>query len=291
MESEEKRLAVRIFGGLADRLSPRLASLDEALGKSGMKILLRGYVSLGIMYALFVPAVSFFFSVFAFLLFFSPAKALVFSLLLSLLFFACSVVAVYLYPFHMADSRAKKIDAGLPFAINHMAAVASSGVPPYMVFKMLSSFSEYGEISKEASKIVSAVEGIGMDVSAAVKKALEETPSNQLKEFLQGFLSTLESGGDLRAFMETQARDSIFDYRIEREKYMESLATYADFYTAVLIVAPLFLIALLAVMGSVGGSISGISTKALLVIGIYAIIPAANTLFIAFIHLTQPEQV
>lgn len=291
MESEEKRLAVRIFGGLADRLSPRLASLDEALGKSGMKILLRGYVSLGIMYALFVPAVSFFFSVFAFLLFFSPAKALVFSLLLSLLFFACSVVAVYLYPFHMADSHAKKIDAGLPFAINHMAAVASSGVPPYMVFKMLSSFSEYGEISKEASKIVSAVEGIGMDVSAAVKKALEETPSNQLKEFLQGFLSTLESGGDLRAFMETQARDSIFDYRIEREKYMESLATYADFYTAVLIVAPLFLIALLAVMGSVGGSISGISTKALLVIGIYAIIPAANTLFIAFIHLTQPEQV
>lgn len=291
MESDEKRLAVRVFGGLSDRLSPRLSSLDDALGKSGMGIILRGYVSLGIMYSLFVPLVSLFFSAIAFSLFFPAGKAVIFSILLSLLFFAASLAAVYLYPFHLAGNRARKIDAGLPFAINHMAAVASSGVAPYMVFKMLSSFSEYGEISKEASKIVSAVEGIGMDVSAAAKKALDETPSNQLKEFLQGFLSTLESGGDLRSFMETQARDSIFDYRIEREKYMESLATYADFYTAVLIVAPLFLIALLAVMGSVGGSIGGLSTRALLVVGIYIIIPVANALFIAFIHLTQPEQV
>ena len=111
MGSEEKRLAVRLFGGIADRLSPRFVSLDEALGKSGMKILLRGYISIGILYALFIPTVSLFFSAIAFSVFFPAGKAIVFSVLLSLLFFTASVAAIYIYPFHLADNRAKKIKA------------------------------------------------------------------------------------------------------------------------------------------------------------------------------------
>lgn len=289
--AEEKEIALRLFGSYADRLYPRLTSLEEQLPKAGIRALPRSYISLMMLYSIVAFLASFFSSIIALSFIWGPIIALALSVPLSVFFLAGTFVASYYYPSALAGSRARKIEAALPFAINHMAAVSSSGVPPYMVFKTLAAFEEYGEISREAKKIVSSVEMLGLDVAKACKQLMGVTPSAQFKELLQGFVSTLETGGDLKGYMEVQSREALFRYRLMRERFMDTLATYADFYTAVLIVAPLFLISLLAVMGAIGGSISGLPVSVLLSLGIYLLIPLANVLFVTFIHLTQPEQV
>jgi archaellum biogenesis protein FlaJ (TadC family) len=99
----------------------------------------------------------------------------------------------------------------------------------------------------------------------------------------------VETGGDLKRFLKGVTQEALFDYKLRREKYLETLMTYADFYTAVLIAAPLFFISILSVMAMIGGTIGGMSILDMMKIGIYAFIPLLNIAFIAFVHMTQPE--
>jgi len=104
---------------------------------------------------------------------------LIFSLLLSqkpLLVFAISLgiaavsalfafLFMYNYPKLTADERKKKIENALPFATLYLAALSRAGLPPNYMFKLLSRFREYGELSKEAAKISSDTETLGLDIT------------------------------------------------------------------------------------------------------------------------------
>jgi len=193
------------------------------------------------------------------------------------------------YPFHILTSKRNSIEGNMPFAINHMAAISASGVPPFIMFKLLTNIPEYGEVSNEAKRIVRNVDVFGMDVVSAMRNVSERTPSVEFKRFVYGIISTIETGGDLKRYLESSAKDALFNYRLKREKYVQTLATYADFYTAVLIAAPLFFVSVLSVMSLVGGTIMGLSIPNAMRIGVYAMMPLMNIMFIMFIHYTQPS--
>jgi flagellar protein FlaJ len=159
------------------------------------------------------------------------------------------------YPFQLQTMKKNSIENNMPFAINHMGAIAASGIPPFTIFKLLSNVSEYGEIRNEAGRIVRNTETFGMDITAAIKNVADRTPSSDFRQFLIGILSTIQ--------------------------------TYADFYTAVLIAAPLFFVSILSVMSLIGGEIMGMSIPMAMSIGIYLLIPLLNTIFLLFIHFTQ----
>lgn len=282
-----------MFGWAAERLRSRLESLKEPLHKSNLKILLRSYISMMLTITFFSWLGAFTGSIFLerYLL----EKSLVFSTVtgfgISVLSASSAFALAYFYPSQKVRSRSKSIKSNLPFAINHMSAIASSKVPPYVIFKLLTEFREYGEVSEEARKIVRNVDVFGQDVTTAMKEAAKRTPSYEFEELLNGLISVEETGGNLQDYLSVQAEEAMFDYRQKREKYLETLSTYADFYTAVLIAAPLFLIAILAIMNMVGGKVMGMDIKTVMNLGVYLAIPAANTAFIMFIHLTQPEVV
>ncbi|MFB6147286.1 MAG: hypothetical protein ABEJ66_00225, partial [Candidatus Nanohaloarchaea archaeon] len=71
----------------------------------------------------------------------------------------------------------------------------------------------------------------------------------------------------------------------EREKEIERLSTYASFYTAILIAAPVFLVVILSVMNLLGGRLMGYAIRDLMWLGIHVVIPVINTLFIIFLAI------
>jgi len=203
---------------------------------------------------------------------------------------SATVVTIYhTYPFQKIKSKKSSIEANQPFAQNHMAAISASGVPPFVIFKLLANIPEYGEVSKESGRIVRNVDKFGMDMISAIKNVADRTPSEEFKQFLYGIVATIDTGGDLKKYLDNSARDSLFNYRLRREKYMQTLSTYADFYTAVLIAAPLFFVSVLSVMSMIGGSVMGLSIPDLMRLGIFVLIPVTNIAFIAFINFTQPS--
>ena len=193
------------------------------------------------------------------------------------------------YPYQLLSSKKTNIENNLPFALNHMSAIAAAGVPPTTIFKLLADVKEYGEIAKEAKSIVRNIETFGMDMISAIKQVADRSPSRSFKEFLYSMISIIETGGDLKRFLKSVTQEALFEYRLRREKYLSTLATYADFYTAVLIAAPLFFIAILSVMSMIGGTIMNLPIIEIMKLGIRVFIPLLNTAFIAFIHFTQPS--
>jgi len=298
-----KAISIKFFGQWADKYSASFESVRKPLSAAGMKILFRTYVSL----IFFLPLLGFFIS-FLTALFISIAitgadilTSIMYSAAASAAVAAIVFAMVYLYPISVASTRKRSIDANMPFAINHMAAIAGSGVPPSTMFKLLTSFGEYGELSKEAEKIVRNIELFGLDVVTSMKEVAKRTPSSVFRELLDGMITIIEAGGNLQLFLKTQSEKALFEYRIKREKYLEVLSTYADFYTAVLIMAPMFLIAILAIMNMIGGDMFGMPITGsgnifdgtykvgVMDLGIYLLIPVVNIAFILFVHLTQPE--
>ncbi len=297
-----KAAGVKLCGKSADRYSSYFEGLRKPLSESGMKMLFRTYVSLIFFVPVLVVLAGFPTALFisVFIAKADIASSLIYSAAASALAAAISFAMAYVYPMSSAGSRKRSIDANMPFAINHMAAIASSGVPPSTMFRLLISFGEYGELSKEAEKIVRNIDLFGQDVVTSMKEIAKRTPSADFKELLDGMTTIIETGGNLNLFLKTQADKALFEYRIKREKYLEVLSTYADFYTAVLIMAPMFLIAILAIMNMIGGDTMGMPITGIwqedgtykagvMDLGIYLLIPVVNIAFILFVHLTQPE--
>ncbi len=280
-----KRLALKFFGKYADKYTHSFANLKSSIAAAGMEVLFRTYLSI----MFFATALTFALSLFIVVILLAfgliPPVYIAVPLILSALCFA----VIYFYPISKASSRRRSIEANLPFAINHMAAIASSGVPPYAMFRLLRNFSEYGEISKEAGKIVRNTEVFGHDITTSLREVASRTPSNSFRELLNGIVSIIETGGNMQEYLTQQSEKAIFEYRLKREKYMETLSTYADFYTAVLIAAPMFLVAILAIMNMIGGELFGMRINDVMNIGIFLLIPVLNAGFILFVHITQPE--
>jgi len=293
MFDKYKKISSRLFGSFAERLEGRLGGLKKGLQKSDLGILYRTYISV-ILFTTFLVFLGSLVSV-PFFMYIFLSETLFYSILMgtgiSMLLASFTFLFVYYYPIQKSNSRAKNIKSNLPFAINHMSAIANSKVPPYVIFKLLAQFEEYGEVSTEAGKVVRDVDVFGHDMSTALKQASKRTPSEKFKDFLSGLISVEETGGSLIDFLEVQADKAMFDYRQKRKRYLDTLSTYADFYTAVLIAAPLFLVAVLTTMSMVGGEVLGMDIRDAMALGIYGAIPLMNTIFIAFIHFTQPEVV
>lgn len=288
-----KLAAVRFFGGWADRYASKFEGLRGPLSESGLKILYRTYVAIVFFSGLlgFIAGIPLGFLLALYYFHLEGVLLIFISVVLTIGIAALAFIIAYFYPFSRASDRKRNINANLPFAVNHMAAIAASGVPPNIIFKLLAEFGEYEEISRECAKVVRNIESFGQDVTMAISQVAADVPSAEFRELLYGILSIIKTGGNLKLYLQNQAKEALFNYRIQREEYLEALSTYADFYTAVLIAAPLFLISILAVINIIGGRIGGLSIDFILTLGIFVGIPLVNIIFLAFIHVTQPEQV
>ena len=272
------------------RFANSFQSLRRQLGQASLGILFETYIARMLFYATLGGAAVFAYSmVMLVVLGIWPVMALLVSIAVAAAAAAAISGIFYLYPFYIVSSRRKSIEANLPFALNHMGALASSGVPPHTMFKLLTDATEYGEIANEARRIVRNVEVFGMDVTTAMRQVAARTPSAEFGQFLSGIVATISTGGDLRAHLRLAAREALSDYRLKRERFIASLSTYADFYVGVLIAAPLFFISILSLLAIIGGELIGMPIGVVLTIGIYIALPLLNIAFLLFVHLTQPS--
>jgi len=284
-----KSISIKIFGRTVDKYYDYFKALKISLSKADTRILFRTYLSIVFFLTLFVFIISFLITL-AFSILLKLNILITFIILLSMpiIFSTITFFVYYIYPISLAKRRRSDIEANLPFALNHMAAIAGSGVPPRVMFKVISRFKEYGEISIEANKITRNVDVFGMDEITSLKEVASKSPSPAFKDFLQGILTTIQTGGSLNNYLKEEAEKSMFDYRIRRNKYVQQLTIYADIYTAVLIAAPLVFIIMFPILSIMQGTLFGLGIKELVNVGLIVLI-ALNAIFLLFLQLTQPK--
>ncbi|NIM47254.1 MAG: hypothetical protein GTN40_03805 [Candidatus Aenigmarchaeota archaeon] len=281
--------AIKLFGRSADKYSDYFNIIKTSLHKADAKILFRTYLSIMFFLTSFVFVLSLFSTLaFSIHLGLNILQTILGLLILPTLFSIVTFLSYYIYPISSAQRRKNDIESNLPFALNHMSAIAGSGVPPRVMFKVISRFREYGEISKEANKIRRNVEVFGMDEMTSIKEVASKSPSPLFKDFLQGILTTIQTGGNLNNFLKEEAEKAMFDYRIRRNKYVQQLTIYADFYTALLIAAPLIFIIMLPILSIMQGTLFGFGIHELINLGLISL-TVLNIGFLIFLQLTQPK--
>jgi len=284
-----KKLSIRLFGKPSDKFSNSFISLKEALITANARVLFRTYLSIAFLFSSIIFIFSFSLTLITSIYLRLNILFALFGLAVVPSFFAClTFFLIFIYPFSITQSRKRDIEANLPFALTHMAAISESGAPPLTIFKILSQFKEYGEISKETGEIARNVEVFGLDEISALRENAKKSPSSDFKDVLEGIITTIQSGGSLKSYLIEESGKAMFEYAVKREKYNQVLSTYADIYTALLIAAPMIFIVVLAALNIMGGDLFGFTIQELMILGTVAL-AALNSIFLAFLCLTQPK--
>ncbi len=117
-----------------------------------------------------------------------------------------------------ANSRQKKkIDFELPYFMTFVTLLASSGFGPYTIFQKMREISLLPSSKNESEKILKRIDLLGMDPLTAITKVKEKSPSKEFGEFLSGYVSSIEGGGDVVSYLKSKM-NSIFDRYAELEK-------------------------------------------------------------------------
>lgn len=284
------KYANRMFDGVSKKLARAYPEYFKTLYKNlrlaNIRVFSNTYINLGIMMSCagFILAFLFGFFIFGFGLV-DIAK----SLMLAILFFFILLFIFYYYPKVIVDNRRREIKNDLPFAIIHMAAVAGSGAKLVDIFGMLLQSKEYKALSGEIKRIMNYVNLFGYNLTTALRSVAETTPSDSFKELLNGMVSSIESGGSIKNFLKSKSEDTLIRYRLDRKKYVETLSTYTDIYTAILIAAPLLFVIVLVLISIVGSNLGGLEIGFIEKLGTFVVVPAMNIGFIVFMNIVQPE--
>lgn len=245
---------------LGKTLEPHLdlfSDLKKDLKMSDMKKTLVEYVTTSVLtciliFVIEVPVLSLIFSLLGLSLLFSLFMAFAVSILLSALFFVLFIN----YPKFKIRDKARAIEKSLPFAGIYLSTIASSRLPPHKIFKIFSTFEEYGEITEEAKRIVADMEMFGMNVYDSLEKAIDRTPSKELRGLFYAMISTLKAGGDLSVYLFEKSQTFLDNYRRKLKEFAHSLSVFLEVYLTVLILGTIFFIILTSVMSGLTGAVA-----------------------------------
>lgn len=210
------------------------------------------------------------------------AFAVVFGLLI---FGSLTYVAFLLYPSVIAGNRKRNIDATLPYAINYVTAMSTAGITPAEVFRLLGESMIYGESAVEARYIAREIDIFGRDLIDAMRIVSATTPSQRMKDFLQGAMASISSGGNLTDYFRTKADQYALENRQTQKLFLDTLGLIAESYVTALVAGTLFLIILQSIMSV----LSGDSNPMFLSVIIYFIIPFGSLMFVIMISSMTPE--
>lgn len=201
---------------------------------------------------------------------------------------ACGFL-LYIYPSSESKNLGKKIDQELPFVAIHMSAIATSGVEPISIFKIILRTEEYKYSSIEFRKLMNLINFHGKDFVSALRETSRTCPSVKMKVLLDGLATTITSGGNLHEYLDKHAESLLFDYKLEREKYTKTSETFMDIYISIVIAAPMIFLMLFVIMGSTGSLVGylGLSVDMLSILIILGIV-FINIGFLVFLKLKQP---
>ncbi len=285
-----KRLSVSVFGKLAEGSDKSFKSLRPQLKGAGIPMLLKTYVAMILMTSMLAYVASL-----AVIIAISPLITggdmimfIYYVMFVPVLSASFTFMLLYIYPAQKYRQARRSIDNNLPFALIHMDSIASSGIPIEFMFDLLGNLKEYGEISRQARLVVRNIKTFGMSSMSAINDVAGRTPSPALKQVLTGISSTTAKGGNLSGFLREMAEKNLFEYRMKREQYVKTLSTYADVYTAVMIAAPLMMLAVLVMMNLIGGDIMGMTIPGAINMMTFVAVPVMNIAFLAFIHTSHP---
>ena len=283
-------VSYKIFGGLAVKIVKHFTDLGSSILKSGMKVSLEAYVSFLILVVISttISATLITFLYMYFILGASIQYSLMITAGITLTAFIAAFGVVYSYPYLKASSFGTRIDEGLPYAVAHMAVLATAGATPEEIIRSVARIpgDPVGEFMRD---IVRDIDLMGMDIVTALEKARQRSPSVTLSEFLAEIIGIVRTGGNLRDFLVSYSRTLLSTQAIKAREFAETLSTLAELFIILMVVFPLLLITMFSIMSLLGGTIMGLGLGTIMSIITYILVPILGITFLIILDALIPR--
>ena len=279
------KFAYKIFGDFVDVVKPYFTDISDDIQKANMKYILEEYISL----AIFITTITFFAEtiilsfIFGFIM--NPVIAVILSVLMSVALSGALFFLFYTFPSTSAKNRSYKINKVLPFVSSYLTAIASGSAVPLTIFKTLSKFKEYGEITKESEGLVRDMEILGMNFFTALKRRAKLSPSAEWRDFLWGINETIASGSNLQAFLMEKNNELMNEYKRRIKKYAQDLSLFMEIYLTLVIIGSIFFIVLTSIIATMS---SGLEILLIQTFIVFILLPLISIAFVLVIKTMSP---
>jgi len=243
-----------LFANTFERLNISETTKNRLLEKADIAMVYQEYYSMVLMNIIIGFISSFIPTLLLYLLFPNDITALLILIVTAVVPLVIGLVYIQL-PVSKAKTRGKIIDRYLPYVANFINTMSVAGISPSEIFGTLSGIELYGEVQKEAKKITTEIELMGIDAITALKNAIAISPSKKWKEFIQGIIGVIQSGSELGPYFDRCVDRYMFEDIEGRKKNLDTLAVMAESFVVTVIAFPLFLLIIITIMGLTSGGI------------------------------------
>ena len=155
--------------------------------------------------------------------------------------------------------QGKKIEREIPYFITLVSLLAASGLGPYTILQKIQEINLLPIIRGEAVKILKRIDMLGVDPLIALSQAKDKPSSRALGEFLGGYVSAIQSGGNIVNYLKSKMTSSFERLENAEKQSVEKLSGIVHAWLTMQIVV-LAVFILVAAMGSNPLSGSGTTT-------------------------------
>lgn len=200
-----------------------------------------------------------------------------------------SVLAITLEtPATLTRRRRRRIDSVLTIASGFFATMASADIPIDIIIRDLGESRQYGEISNECRSMWIRSELFGVDIISSLKETIKTSPSIRFSEFLQGIVTSVNSGGDLKQYFIEKAGQFQGELSTLIKQNSNSMSVLAESFVTVGVAFPLILLIVVGIVAFLSPSSPG-GLISLLILTVGAIIPGILLIFGYFFSSTMGE--
>ena len=137
----------------------------------------------------------------------------------------------------------KKIEKELPFFISIVTLFATSGFGPYTIFQKMHDIKLLPTIRQESIKILKRVDVLGLDPLAAMMEAKEKNASRPFGEFLAGYVSSIQAGGNVVNYLTSKLNSTFERYGdVEKSSVSTVKALVESFMTMQIVILAVYII-------------------------------------------------
>jgi len=149
-------------------------------------------------------------------------------------------------------AKKKKIEKELPYFMTFVTLLATSGFGPYTIFQKLKDLTLLPESRNESERILNRIDFLGQDPLTAMTKIKEKSPAREFAEFLGGYVSAIQGGGDVVSYLTSKMKSAFERYAEMEKQSIEKVATIIETYMIMQVVV----LAVYIVMNSMSNTAS-----------------------------------
>lgn len=150
--------------------------------------------------------------------------------------------------------QSQKIERELPYFITIVSLLAASGFGPYTIFQKLKEVTLLPTIRGESIKILKRIDMLGIDPLTALYDAKDKPSSRGLGEFLSGYVSAIQSGGNVINYLKSKMESAFERFEnVEKQSVEKVNGIVHAWLTMQIVILSVFI--LVAAIGSnpIGG--------------------------------------